>query len=294
LIKSIICVWTKKYHPNHKPIIDIGIGLGDMIRGAMGLFEYCHKNNHNFYLDIQLHPISNILDLAPSPFADVVKKSKDEIKFLPHPDKVIEESNDEIFLIACNFCPYEDFSFEAKQFMLQVLTPRKWVSDILNAQLAQLNLQQYNILHLRCGDNEFLNQRNSWKRFVAKQIIKENYEIGDLLLTDSVRLKSEMKTNNNLKIFTDTAIHLAHEFDSTSLLNTMLEFFAITRASKIKAYNRYSHLSGFVYLPSLIYGIPFKIMKMPCHIRMLDVIYNLTALYIDKILKLFKLNAISR
>ncbi len=292
--KSVVCVWTTQYHPLHKPLIDIGIGLGDMIRGTLGLFEYCLKNNHSFYLDIQLHPISNILDLPPSQFSDIVKSSKEEIKFIPYPDKVIEQSTDDVLLIACNFCPYEDFSLEGKQFMLQVLTPKKWVSDIFESQLKRLNLNKYNIIHLRCGDNEFLSKRNNWKRFVARQMIKYNYEHNDLLLTDSVELKSHLKNSSNIKILTDTTAHLAHQFDSESLLNTMLEFYAITKATKIKAYSRYSHLSGFVYFPSVIYGIPFEIMKMPPHIRMLDIAYNLVVLYFDKTLKLFKRNGISR
>jgi hypothetical protein len=293
-MKTVVCVWTTQYHPLHKPLIEIGIGLGDMIRGTLGLFEYCREKKYNFYLDIQLHPVSTILDVNDSPYADTVRGNSKEIKYYYKPAKLIEDSVDELFLIATNFCPYKLFSDEAIQFMLGVLTPKKWVSKLVESNLAKLKLDKYNVIHVRCGDKEFLNQRNSWKRFVAKQIIEENCEKDDLLLTDSVRLKSEMKTNKNLKIFTDTAIHLAHEFDSASLLNTMLEFYAITRASKIKAYNRYSHLSGFVYLPSVIYGIPFELMKMPWHIRMIDISYNLTVLYIDKTLKLFKLNGISR
>ena len=291
--KTVVCVWTTQYHPLHKPLIDIGIGLGDMIRGALGLFEYCREKKYDFFLDVQLHPISNMLDLPPSPYADIVKQRKDEIKFLPNPDRVIEESTDDVLLIACNFCPYKDFSLEAKQFMSRALTPKKWVSELFESQLTRLNLNNYNIIHLRCGDNEFLSKRNDWKRFVARQMIKYNYEQGDLLLTDSVTLKVELK-NNNIKIFTDTASHLANSVDSESLLNTVLEFYAITKAQKIKAYSRYSHLSGFVYFPSVIYGIPFEIMKMPRHIRMLDIAYNLVVLYFDKTLKLFKRNVIFR
>ena len=186
------------------------------------------------------------------------------------------------------------FSDEAIQFMLRVLTPKNWVSELVESNLAKLKLDKYNVMHVRCGDNEFLGRRNTWKRFVAKQMVKHNYEQNDLLLTDSAELKSDLKNRSNIKVLTDSTAHLAHQFDSESLLNTMLEFYAITKATKIKAYSRYSQLSGFVYFPSTIYGIPFEIMKMPLHIRMLDIAFNLNALYIDKTLKLFKLNAISR
>ena len=286
--KTVVCVWTSKYHPLHKPLIDIGLGLGDMIRGALGLFEYCREKKYDFFLDVQLHPISNMLNLPPSRFADIVKQRKDEIKFLPNPYMVIEESTDDVLLIACNFCPYETFSSESKQFMLEVLTLKKWVSDVFESQLAMLNFQEYNILHLRCGDNEFLGRSNIWKRFVATKVAMYNYEKNDLLLTDSVNLKNHLKTKASFNVFTNTAVHLAREFDSRALLDTMMEFYSISRASKIKTYSRYSHTSGFVYFPGIIFGIPLETMKMPMHIRMLDIVYNLFALYSDNTFKFFK------
>ena len=290
-MKTIVCVWTTQYHPLHKPLIDIGIGLGDMIRGALGLFEYCREKNYSFYLDIQLHPVSALLDVKDSPFADEVSRNSGEIKYYQSPSKVIEQSDEDIFLIATNFCPYNVFSDEARKFMLEVLTPKKWVSELFESKLSELMLDKYNIMHIRCGDNEFLSKRNSWKRFVAKEMIKYNYEKGDLLITDSVKLKSDL--NNDIKTFTDTAVHLAHQFDSASLLNTMLEFYAITRSSKIKIYSRYSHISGFVYFPSIFYGIPLETMKMPRHIRMIDIVINLFEFYSFKILKIFNRNAVA-
>lgn len=286
--KTIICVWTIHYHPLHKPIIEIGLGLGDMIRGALGLFEYCREKKHDFILDIQLHPISTMLNVPPSPFADFVKQHKDEIKFLPHPDKIVEESTDDVHLIACNFCPYEEFSMEAKQFMLKVLTPKKCVSDMLELQLSMQKLNQYNILHLRCGDNEFLGKSNKWKRFVATKVALYNHEKNDVLLTDSVKLKHELKNRAGFNVFSNSAVHFAHEFNSETLLSTMLEFYAVTKAQKIKTYSRYAHLSGFVYFPSLLYGIPYEIMRMPWHIRILDIAYNLIALYTNNVFRLFK------
>jgi hypothetical protein len=293
-MKSVVCVWTTRYHPMHKPPIEIGLGLGDMIRGALGLFEYCRENGYNFYLDIQLHPISTILDLDPSPYAELVKENSQEIKFIKDPDLAIKESQDEVILVSSLFFSYQKFSEESRWFILKALTPKKWVTDIFESHLARLGLDKYNIMHIRCGDNEFLNKRNSWKRFVAKQMIKNNYVQGDLLLTDSVKLKSELKNANNIKIFTDSAAHLATDVDSTSVLNTMLEFYAITKASKIKTYSRYSHISGFVYFPSIIYGIPLESLKMPRYIRILDIAINLLELYIFSVLRIFNRNSVAR
>lgn len=286
--KSVVCVWTTQYHPLHRPNIDIGLGFGDMIRGALGLFEYCRENKYDFYLDIQLHPISSILDMPPSPFAEIAKRNEDGIKFIQDASREIEQSSDEFILMATNFCPYENFSHEAKQFMLKVLTPRKWVSDLFESKLALLKLQQYNIMHLRCGDNEFLGIKNNWKRFVARQVALYNYEKGDLLLSDSGRLKNDLSKKANFNVLDGSAVHLARGFDSAALLDTMTEFYAISKASKIKTYSRYSHTSGFVYFPGIIYGIPLELMKMPIHIRILDIVYNLIVLYSDNIFKLFK------
>lgn len=291
-MKTIICVWTLHYHSLYKPPIAIGLGLGDMIRGALGLFELCREKNYKFYLDVQLHPISAFLNVQENPYADLVKSNSTTIKF-QDPTKAIEESNEEILLMATNFCPYKVFSNEAKAFLLKLMTPKEWVSSLVDEKIKNLNLSTYNLIHVRCGDNEFLNKQNYWKRFVAMQIIKYNYEKGDLILTDSVKLKSQLRSNENFKLFTDTAVHLAHDFDSESLLNTMLEFYAITRSKKIKTYSRYSHTSGFVYFPAIIYGIPMEKMKMPWHIRTLDIAVNLFEFYAFRLFRNFNRNTVA-
>jgi hypothetical protein len=55
-MKTIVCVWTTQYHPLHKPIIEIGIGLGDMIRGTLGLFEYCREKKIQFLFRYSIAP----------------------------------------------------------------------------------------------------------------------------------------------------------------------------------------------------------------------------------------------
>jgi hypothetical protein len=187
--------------------------------------------------------------------------------------------------MATNICEYKKFSEQTILYLKSVLTPKKWVNDLFEAQIKKHNLVDYNIVHVRCGDNEFFKKQNKWKRFVAKQIIALNYKRGDLLLSDSMQLKKDLTKDQRIKIFTETTAHIGHKFDSTTLLNTMLEFYAICKAKKIKAYSRYSHLSGFVHFPSIIYNIPLEIMEMPYHIRLLDIVYNLTVFYHEKFIK---------
>ena len=282
-MKTIVCVWTAKYHPKYSPEV-IGPGLGDLLRGTISLYEYCRKKKYNFYVDIQLHPLSSLLNIPLSPFSDYVKLNEDQIKFYYNPYNEIENSSEDVILIATNISPEEPLGEEVKEFMKVFLTPQNWVSELLESRIRDLGLTSYNIFHLRCGDNEFFNRKNWWQRFAARQIFKKSFEESDLLLTDSVKLKQELRLTYKAKTFTDTSAHIGSAIDSATILDTLLEFYAICNAKKIKSYTRYTHLSGFVYFPSIIYDIPMTTLEMPKYLHLMGIVYNLVSFYFELIL----------
>ena len=287
-MKTIVCVWSTKYHPKYSPEF-IGPGLGDLLRGTISLYEYCRKKKYTFYVDIQLHPLSSLLNVPLSPFSDHVKSHEGQIKFYNNPYDELEKTKEDVILVATNISPDEPISDEVREYMKVLLKPQKWVSDLLESRIRDLGLDTFNIFHMRCGDNEFFNRQNWWKRFVARQMFIKSFEQSDLLLTDSVKLKQELRLKYTAKTFTNTADHIGHAIDTEKLLNTLLEFYAICNAKKIKSYSRYSHTSGFVYFPSIIYDIPMETIVMPRLIRLVDIPYNIFFYYYNifymKILK---------
>ena len=281
-MKTIVCVWTAKYHPNFSPEV-IGPGLGDLLRGTISLYEYCRKKKYTFYVDIQLHPLSSLLNIPLSPFSNHVKFNEDQIKFYYNPYNEIDNSCEDVIMVATNISPEEPLGEEVKEYMKVLLTPQYWVSELLASRIRDLGLISYNIFHLRCGDNEFINRNNWWQRFVARKLFNKNFEEFDLLITDSEMLKKELRSKFKAKIFTDTSAHIGHAFDSTKILDTLLDFYAICNAKKIKSYTRYTHLSGFVYFPSIIYDIPMTTIEMPKYLRLMSIVCNLISHYFELI-----------
>jgi hypothetical protein len=52
--------------------------------------------------------------------------------------------------------------------------------------------------------------------------------------------------------------HIGRDNDDKLIKNTLLEFFIMTNAKKIKTFSNYSWISGFVMWLSYIYNIPLK------------------------------------
>jgi hypothetical protein len=50
--------------------------------------------------------------------------------------------------------------------------------------------------------------------------------------------------------------HIGKDNDDKLIKNTLLEFFIMTNANKIKTYSNYTWISGFVLWASYIYNIP--------------------------------------
>jgi hypothetical protein len=78
-------------------------------------------------------------------------------------------------------------------------------------------------------------------------------------MSDSEQFKQYVKfTNNNIKLLNTKTAHLGYEQHSDNIRDTLLEFFIITKAQKIKTFSVYGHLSGFVNIVNQVYDVPIE------------------------------------
>jgi hypothetical protein len=81
--KTVIHVFTNnccnvKFNPNDTSSY---WGLGDLIRGSIKLYQYSQIMRFNYYVDINLHPISKYLVNSTHPYTQLVQDNKDNIKY---------------------------------------------------------------------------------------------------------------------------------------------------------------------------------------------------------------------
>jgi hypothetical protein len=79
-----------------------------------------------------------------------------------------------------------------------------------------------------------------------------------LLVTDSKLLKEQVALRGGFNTFDLKIGHLGYCNDRSTVQDTLVEFFLISGATKIKTYTVYPWISSFVYWISKVYDIPLQ------------------------------------
>lgn len=263
--KIVVLVWTQKCC-NCKGVgfnsWGVGYwGLGDLIRGTIKLYQLSKIMGFKLIVNIDLHPISLFLKKRYSEYDKMVLENKNKINFiLPgQVENYINNTKDEIiFLLTNDFCNINNIDLDCKNFIKDILTP----NNELNYLLSEQKISEYDIIHLRLGDDNIIDDKiDQNKNIKLKNILINNIDNkNSILMCDSKYFKKKLKEdvvfNDIIKIFDLDICHVGYETDSEKLKNTMFEFFIISKSNLIKTYSVYSWTSGFVQWISIIYDIP--------------------------------------
>ena len=87
-MKTVIHVWTQHAitYKRLDPSWVRNYGLGDLIRGTIGLFRLFKKNDYKFIVDVSLHPISKFLKVQRHEYSNLVKSNKNTIYAIHYTD----------------------------------------------------------------------------------------------------------------------------------------------------------------------------------------------------------------
>jgi hypothetical protein len=273
-MKTVIQVWTnkcinKKFDPDDWSTY---WGIGDLIRGAIKLYQLSSIMKFNLIVDLNLHPVSNFLIKSNHPYTSYVTEKKDTIEFLYTHDLTsgLRErlrSDNDIILLATNdevatTCPITD---DCKQFIKSILTPTPEFKQYLDTIIFNLPFKEYNILHLRLGDNELVKNKKAmkeYKSFIEKFI--ENKMLNpskDIIITDSQSLKTYLQTETQIYTPKTQLCHIGLAQNLDTVRDTLVDFFIMTKSKQITSFSIYTWVSNFVLWTSKIYDIPLISVK---------------------------------
>ncbi len=186
-------------------------------------------------------------------------------------------SNSNTLLVYVIAFPDQLVNNNDKQIMRYILEP----SDIIKQKVLVIvnNLsfkyKQYDIIHIRCGDNLLVNKESRFDLECINNIFDELSDLFDsnsnsnnnyLLLADNNYIKQIIlnkytnSTNNiNIKTLFNEITHLGEGAILTinAIENTMLEFYLISLANKVLSLSVYKHGSGFSKWCAETYNIPY-------------------------------------
>ena len=274
----VISLWSTKVsnldQSNHSNIW----GLGDLIRGTFQLYQICRKHNLLFELDFRNHPISQIM----------IQKSKikynktSKINFhifmnaLEMENFILKAAKNEEkdLLIMTNGClPLSDvYANHFKKFINKHLQLTSEYRKLLKKSLP--SPKSYEVLHIRLGDDYLIDNKNTINKNISI-ILRSNLNKDTILISDSDYLKDYAKRNFSARTLPTQPTHFGLKINAKQTFDNYLEFNILKGANKIKTFSNYSWISGFVYIPSIIYGIPLKNLKERIIIKMIFYMLNI-------------------
>jgi hypothetical protein len=241
---NVYQVWSQKCYNVPNP--NSFWGLGDILRGTIKLYQMSQKNNFNFFVTTDNHPLKNCL----KPCFEAEKN----IKFV-YPEEVetnllCERSN---YILTNAFCD-ENLTESCKKFMKKILEP----NEIILQSFKNLNIEQYKVLHFRLGDNYLLhNNQANFETYL--NIFEKYYDEETIFICDCENFKNfivKKNENKKINILNTKVCHFGVEQNVEKIQNSFLEFFLLTKSKIIYTYTNYSWTSGFTFWASRIYDVP--------------------------------------
>ena len=283
----VISLWSTKVSNMEQSIHSNIWGLGDLIRGTFQLYQICRKHNLSFELDFRNHPISQIM-IQKSEFKYNTSKIKFHIflntlemeKFIL---KATKSEEKDLFIMTNGCLPLSDvYANHFKKFINKHFQLKSEYRRLLEKSLP--SPKSYDILHIRLGDDSLIENKNIITKNIS-MILRSHLNKDTILISDSNHLKDYAKSNFSGRILPTKPTHFGLKINAKQTFDNYLEFNILKGANNIKTFSNYSWISGFVYIPSIIYGIPIINLKEKFIIKL--IIYILK-IFRNKIINFFK------
>jgi len=295
-IKKITNIYQEKFFNSNAS------GLGDFIRGSLFLMQFCEKYKIVYEISLKNHKIfkllqnglpdsidkndMNISKLIETNHIPYIKQNYevsykmgpiDELldKFINYIEYSIKlqrhtNKNNNINVNVICFPLYDAISIEHKNYMKNVFEPNDNMKQYVIDQLTSMDLtpKKYNIIHIRCGDEELIDKKINIKTYQkvynyfndisnSSNYKNENF----LVLSDSVNLKNILKQKYpRIKVFSNIICHIGEgEKNNDNTIKSLLtDFYFISYSSNIFSLSVHGHGTGFSKWTSVIYDIPYK------------------------------------
>ena len=280
-LKKIVNVYQLQYTNGPAP------GFGDYLRGCVCLYQLCN------YLDIEFemivnHPMSKYLthqqNIPQNIDYNSIEFYKDnnffplgEKKFTTKPDlfyknlmKYLNSKDTEILYVFSNAFPIWKHGPKVATLIRYNIYPTDEMIGYVNETLNEINmpLNDYHIVHIRSGDQHLLDgQKMKYEKFKKIIYILEKYTENDkryIVLSDNKNLKNHLRGYTRFAVYNKEITHLGENGlkSDDGIKNTLLDFFIMSRASRIMSITAYAHGSGFSEWCAKIYNIPYRLFKI--------------------------------
>lgn len=124
------------------------------------------------------------------------------------------------------------------------------------------NLKKYNVLHIRCTDNNF--NTDFEDDYLLTEIIKLQLSSNTIVLSNNYKLKRIINKLFGFYFIDAKSVHTATvNIDYTDLESTIIEYIILSNSSNTYCFSYYSHGNGFSEQCSVLNNIPYSVVYLP-------------------------------
>ena len=265
--KTVVFVLKQKYYNYQQTQTSCFWGMGDIMRSIYGMYKKSKKYHFKLIIDLSNHPISNFIEQNKHEYRIFLSDIIDDIPLLVDDELDIHiqqhmNSNNEVTYIGahCGLNVYQpsDYDQEAKKFIKRNIRPTNDFLSFFNEKTGDWDISNMVVIHYRLGDNELVlhNVNTNIIEYCYQHMLKQ-LTTNTILLSDSSALKSYVKEKQcNIYLFEHEIGHIGYDTSRHKIMNSLFEYFLLTKVKSIKTYTTYNWISGFVYSIHKIYDIP--------------------------------------
>jgi hypothetical protein len=250
--KTVVCVLSHKY----------SLGFGDYLRGCISIAHYAKYFGVNFKMSMNYHCIYNYFN-----------NNEEDVSYLNnikhihghHAYSQIYEiftqfmkSNEKILYISTNLIysmkiTTQDIKNTINSFL--IFKPKYYE---LAEQL--FNLEKYNVIHVRCGDEFFDKELDTITIFkLFKQIINLQLSNNTIILSNNYSLKKIINETFGYYFIDTKSTHTAKVTHLNNLDSTIIEYIILSKSSHNYCFTFYKHGSGFSEHCSVLNNVPYQV-----------------------------------
>lgn len=279
-LKKIVNVYQLHYKNK------VAQGFGDYLRGCFCLLQVAHTLGVQFDMDLSNHPLSQFLETSTKKNPNI---RYEEISWFENPNYIplshntfrlntqqfypelvqrMNSVNIPVYPLFCNSFPISTaISQQDRAIIKSKLIPNDRMKRQMEETFRNLGIErrQYNVIHVRCGDEYLLkNDKIDIPRVqkiithVAKHIRRNEKT---LLLSDNNQIKIILKKQfPTLLSRLKPIVHLgeSREFPENSILHTLVDFYLLSFSKNTTAFSPYTWGSGFSEWASIMNNVPYK------------------------------------
>ena len=236
-------------------------GFGDYLRGSISIAYYAKFFGIKFAMDMNANPISEYF----------VNNCEDN----PPTNKIFYFDNNkyhDIYLLFIKFMnSNEKKLYVTTNLLYNTKLPSQDIKDIINYFIQikpdyytvvdqLINLQNYNVIHIRCSDNCFDDKITAkGLKILFDEILNLQLSCDTVIISNNYWLKKILNKKFGFHFIDKKPIHSASVSNSSELETTIIDYIILSRSTSTYCFTHYMHGSGFSEHCSVLNNIPYKV-----------------------------------